>query len=275
MLPSAKHPHPADSALFRLQQTWRRLALLTLLAVLAGFGGLAAAREIEFATRWLGLAAPTAGYSLAFLKRNLARNRAAAAASIYPDLGAGTLVTLLRGILLAAVGGFLFSPRPHGPLAWAPAILFTAAMLLDFLDGYLARQSGRQSKLGEAFDLALDSLGMLIGSALAVWYRVLPWPFLTIGFAGLLFQLGRWAQRRSGREVRELPPSRSRRPIAGLMMGFLSAMLWPIVGPPVTTLAGLFFLAPLLASFARDWLVISGLVDPASAVYPRRPRKSS
>jgi len=110
---------------------------------------------------------------------------------------------------------------------------------------------------------------MLIGSALAVWYQVLPWPFLTIGFAGYLFQLGRWAQRRSGREVRELTPSSSRRPIAGLMMGFLSAMLWPIVKPPATTLAGLFFLAPLLVSFARDWLVVSGVVDPASEGYRR------
>jgi CDP-diacylglycerol--glycerol-3-phosphate 3-phosphatidyltransferase len=203
------------------------------------------------------------------LKRNLGRNRAAAAASIYPDLGAGTLATLLRGILLAAACGFLFSPRPPGSLAWAPAILFATAELLDYLDGYLARRSRRQTELGASFDLALDNLGMLIGSAVAVWYRVLPWPFLTIGFAGLLFQLGRWAQRRSGREVRELPPSRSRRPIAGLMMGFLSAMLWPIVGPPATTLAGLFFLAPFLASFARDWLVVSGLVDPTSEGYRR------
>jgi CDP-diacylglycerol--glycerol-3-phosphate 3-phosphatidyltransferase len=253
----------------RLQQTWRRLTLLTILALLAGFGGLAAAREIEFATRWLGLATLIAGFSLAFLKRNLSRNRAIAGGSPHADFGAGTLATLLRGLLLAAAAGFLFSPRPSGGLAWAPAILFATAELLDYLDGYLARQSGRQSELGEAFDLGLDNLGMLIGSALAVWYRVLPWPFLVIGFAGLLFQLGRWAQRRSGREVRELPPSRSRRPIAGLMMGFLSAMLWPIVGPPATTLAGLFFLAPFLASFARDWLVVSGLVDPTSEGYRR------
>lgn len=253
----------------RLLQTWRRLRLLTMVAVLAGFGGLAAVWELGPAIRWLGLAALTAGYSLSFLKRNLARSRATGAASIYPDLGAGMLVTSLRGILLAAVSGFLLSPRPPGGLAWAPAILFATAELLDYLDGYLARRSGRQTELGASFDLTLDNLGMLIGSALAVGYRVLPWPFLTIGLAGYLFQLGRWAQRRSGREVRELPPSRSRRPIAGLIMGFLSAMLWPIVGPPATTLAGLFFLAPLLVSFARDWLVVSGLVNSASGGYRR------
>jgi CDP-diacylglycerol--glycerol-3-phosphate 3-phosphatidyltransferase len=251
-----------------LQQTWRRLTLLANLAVLVGFGGLARVWELGPAIRWLFLAALAAGYSLAFLKRNLGRNRASAA-SPAADLGPGTTATLLRGLLLAAVCGFLFSPRPQGSLAWAPAILFTTAELLDYLDGYLARRSGRQTELGASFDLTLDNLGMLIGSALAVWYRVLPWPFLTVGFAGYLFQLGRWARSRSGREVRELPPSSSRRPIAGLMMGFLSAILWPIVKPPATTLAGLFFLAPLLVSFARDWLVISGLVNPASEGYRR------
>jgi len=255
--------------MIRLQQAWRRVALLAGVTLLAGFGGLAGSWGLGPAIRWLGLAGLTAGYSFAFLKRNLGRNREFEAATLYADLGPGTTATLLRGLLLAAVCGFLFSPRPTGLLAWAPTILFTSAELLDYLDGYLARRSRRQTELGASFDLVLDNLGMLIGSALAVWYQVLPWPFLTIGFAGYLFQLGRWARRRSGREVRELPPSRSRRPIAGLMMGFLSAMLWPIVKPPATTLAGLFFMAPLLISFARDWLVVSGLVDPASEGYRR------
>jgi CDP-diacylglycerol--glycerol-3-phosphate 3-phosphatidyltransferase len=263
VLPSAKHPHPADSALFRLQQTWRRLTLLAIVGLLAGFGGLAAAWEIDSATRWLGRATLIAGFSLAFLKRNLSRNWSSAAAPLHPDLGLATLATLLRGWLVAAVGGFLFSPRPSGGMAWIPAILFSAAMLLDILDGTLARRSGRQTELGQSFDLALDRLGVLIGSALAVWYRVLPWPFLTIGAAAYLFELGRWARRRAGLVVRDLPRSASRRPIAGLMMGFLSAMLSPIVDPPATTLAGVFFLAPFLAGFVRDWLVVSGLVDQA------------
>lgn len=245
------------------------MVLLAGVTLLAGFGGLAGGWGLGPAIRWLGVAGLTAGYSFAFLKRNLGRNREFEAATLYADLGPGTLATVLRGVLLAAVCGFLFSPRPQGSLAWAPTILFTTAELLDYLDGYLARRSGRQTELGASFDLSLDNLGMLIGSALAVWYQVLPWPFLTIGLAGYLFQFGRWARRRYGREVRELPPSSSRRPIAGLMMGFLSAMLWPIVKPPATTLAGLFFLAPLLASFARDWLVVSGLANPASEGYRR------
>lgn len=204
------------------------------------------------------------------MRRNLGRNRSAAQGHrLCPNLGAGTATTFTRGLLLASVGGFLFSVRPPGVLAWAPALLFTTAELLDYLDGYLARRTGHLTLLGESFDIELDRLGMLVGSALAVWYRTLPWPFLLIGLASYLFQLGKWALRRTGRPVRELPRSVSRRPIAGLMMGFLSAMLWPIVKPPGTTLAGLFFIGPFLASFARDWLVVSGAVDPSAPVYQR------
>lgn len=268
VLPSSEHPGLANPAMAHLQRTWRRLGLLTMLVVLAGFGGLARGWALGPALRWLGLAGLTAGYSLAFLKRDLGRNRAAAAGSIYPDLGAGTLATLLRGILLAAVSGFLFSPRPPDGLAWIPAILFTAAMVLDILDGVLARRSGRQTELGESFDLALDRLGVLIGSALAVGYRVLPWPFLSIGLAGYLFEFGRWARRRAGREIRELPLRFSRRPMAGVMMGFLSAVLWPIVGPPATTLAGVLILVPFMAGFVRDWQAVSGRLDRASMRKP-------
>ena len=252
-----------------LQQAWRRLALLAGVAVLAGFWGLAAVWKLGPAIRWLGLAGLTAGYSMAFVKRNLGRNRSASSPALFGDLGPGTLTTLMRGLLLAGVGGFLFSARPSGGLAWVPTVLFTTAELLDYLDGYLARETRQPTQLGEAFDLELDNLGMLIGSSLAVWYGSLPGRFLSIGLAGYLFRFGRWARQRAGRPVRELPPSRSRRPIAGLTMGFLSAVLWPIVRPPATTLAGIFFLAPLLTSFARDWLAVSGRLDPNGPAYRR------
>ena len=70
-----------------------------------------------------------------------------------------------------------------------------------------------------------------------------------------------------GAEPRPLPESVSRRPIAGLTMAFASAVLWPIVIPPVAALAGVLFAVPFAASFGRDWLVVSGVLDPASPRY--------
>lgn len=44
-------------------------------------------------------------------------------------------------------------------------------------------------------------------------------------------------------------------------------MLWPIMTPAVGNLAGAMFALPFAASFTRDWLVVSGAVDPKSPGY--------
>jgi CDP-diacylglycerol--glycerol-3-phosphate 3-phosphatidyltransferase len=108
---------------------------------------------------------------------------------------------------------------------------------------------------------------MLIAVGLAVWYGTLPLWFLPFGLARYAYILSVWLFKRMEREPAELPASVSRRPIAGLSMGFLTVMLWPIVGPPETTLAALIFILPFLASFGRDWLVVLGILDPHSALY--------
>ncbi|MGH2619576.1 MAG: CDP-alcohol phosphatidyltransferase family protein, partial [Anaerolineales bacterium] len=190
-----------DPALVRLHATWRNLAGLTIVALLSGFLLLQGTWGQEPARRWTALAVLASGYQLGFLRRNLAKNRRPEGGPRLSNLGAGTAVTALRGLLLAGVGGFLFSARPPGGVAWVPTVLFTTAELLDYLDGYLARKARRLTQLGEAFDLELDNLGMLIGSGLAVWYGSLPGPFLLIGLAGYLFRFGRGARQRAGRPV--------------------------------------------------------------------------
>lgn len=245
------------------------LALVTASLLLLGYVGLRAQWAPTYAARWLGLAAAVSIYELGVLFRRLPLNRRPGDQQLLHELGLGTLATFFRGLMLSGAAGFVFLPRPPGLLAWAPMILFTLAELLDYVDGYLARKTDHMTRLGESLDLEFDNLGMLIGSGLAVWYRVLPWPYLIIGAAGYLFRLGVWVRRRSSKPARELHASTSRRPIAGLMMGYLSVMLWPIVEPPATTLAGLFFLVPFLASFTRDWLMVSGAIEPHGERYVR------
>ncbi len=97
---------------------------------------------------------------------------------------------------------------------------------------------------------------------LPVWY-------LIIGLSRYAFLFGIWILRRRGRTLSALPPSGSRRPIAGLTMGFTSAVLWPILPPAVTHIAALVFAFPISFSFIRDWLVVSGTVDPQSSTYLR------
>ena len=245
------------------------LALVTASFLLFGYVGLRSQWAPPFSMRWLGLAAVVSIYELAVLFRRLPLNRRHGEQELLRELGPGTLATTFRGLMLSGAAGFVFLPRPPGFLAWAPMILFTFGQLLDYVDGYLARKTDHVTRLGESLDLDLDSLAMLIGAGLAVWYRVLPWPYLIIGAASYLFRLGVWIREWASKPVLKLHASTSRRPIAGLMMGYLSVMLWPIVEQPATTLAGLFFLAPFLASFMRDWLVVSGAVDPHGEHYAR------
>jgi CDP-diacylglycerol--glycerol-3-phosphate 3-phosphatidyltransferase len=195
------------------------------------------------------------------------RHRRQEGTPLFPAFGYGTWLSLARGLLIAMAAGFLAEPVTPDGHSWTPAVLFAAAVLADCLDGYLARVEGKATLLGADLDMELDALGMLIGVALAISRGNLSWVYALIGLARYAFVFGIWARRRAHLPVHPLTPSSTRRLVAGLTMGFLSVMLWPVVRPPATTLAGALFLAPFLVSFLRDWLVVSGVIDPASARY--------
>ncbi len=75
-------------------------------------------------------------------------------------------ITILR-ILLIPVFIWLYSnPTPERSL-WA-AIVFGAAALTDFLDGYLARKSGQITNLGKLLDPVADKLLVATGLILLV-----------------------------------------------------------------------------------------------------------
>lgn len=257
-----------------LRRTWFRLALISVAMLLIAYAMLRTGWNPQSASRWITLAALIAIYQLWVLWSGIDTNHRPGEATVLSSLGAGTLATATRGLLLSMTAGFLFSPRPTGGLAWAPMVLFTSAITLDYMDGHLARRSNHVTVLGQRYDLELDSLGILIGSLLAIWYQVLPWFFIIFGLASYLFRFGLWMRERTGSHNHALPESRSRRPIAGLTMGYLSAMLWPIVDPLAGMLAGLLFLVPFGASFSRDWLVVSGALDPNNARYQAARRSA-
>ncbi len=214
------------------------------------------------------LAAAALAFVLITLWRNLPQNHLPDK-DLFPGLGPANWVTILRADLLALLAGFVVLPRPAGALAWTPAILYTVAIAADLLDGALARLTRRVTVLGATLDMAFDGLGMLIAVALAVRYGQLPWPYLLVGLARYLFVAGLWWLARQGRPTYALTPSTIRRIAAGLQMAFISVILWPLFGPPATFVAGACFGAPFLAGFTRDWLVVSGAVDPAAAGYRR------
>jgi CDP-diacylglycerol--glycerol-3-phosphate 3-phosphatidyltransferase len=258
-----------ERSLTLLKNQWLILAVLTILSTLAGAVTFNFLWSSETALRWVGIAGLVLAYQFAFTHQRLNMNHRLGEIDLLPSLGLGTLLTMLRGAFIAWTAGFLFSPPPELPLAWAPAVLYTSALVLDLFDGYAARVGSQSTYLGNELDNEFDALGLLVAISLAVWYGTLPVWFLPIGAARYGFSYGIWLRQRRGLPVLGLPPSTSRRPIAGLTMGFTSAMLWPIVSPPGSTLAGLVFLVPFTASFTRDWLVVSGSLDPQDSRYQK------
>lgn len=242
-----------------LRRRWLGYALGCLALCLAGYAGLRQTWGASYALRWLLLAAPVMGYLLAVLWRGLPYNHRLGESQLLPGLGSANHATLLRGLLLAALTGFLFSPRPSG-LAWLPGLLYTLAVAIDNLDGYLARRTHRSTRLGEMLDMSFDGLGVLVAALLAIQYRQLPLWYLSAALARYIFLALLWVLRRLGRPTYDLPPSVSRRGFAGLQMGFLAVMLWPIFTPPGTFTAAVWFALPFLAGFVRDGAIASGVL---------------
>lgn len=257
---------PSDP-LRSLQREWLVVAAVWGVVWLLGYAWL---RPVwPLAERWLLLSGLLLAYGLWVLRRHLDSNHPPDSAELLPSLGPGNALTLVRGLCIGLIGGFLFGPWPMGTLAWIIVGLYTLVDIADYFDGYLARRANHVTALGSRLDMEFDGLGTLVVILLAVSFGQLPWWYLTIGLARYLFVVGLWWRQRRGRSIYELTPSVHRRVFAGFQMGFLSVVLWPIVPAAMTTVAGTIFAAATGAGFLRDWLVVSGRIDPNAAAYQR------
>lgn len=254
----------------------RRLARETALAGVGyalatglAYGVLRRAWEPASAARWVSLGLVALTYLFGTLYRRLGDNHPPGEEALYRGLGLANHVSLLRGLLLAWLAGFIFSPRPTGWLGWVPGVLYTTAILIDYGDGILARVTHHTSALGQALDTELDALGILIAPALGIWWGQLPAVYGLVAVAYYAFTLGKWLRARQNKPLHPLPPGAIRRPMAGIQMGFISAVLWPLLHPPLTTIAAIPVMIPFVLGFARDWLAVSGRVDANSGAYRR------
>ncbi len=251
----------------RLRREWMLAAAVGGLALGATALWLGRVWSPLLAARWLLPASAVALFELWLVRRYLGDHTKPDRGEPLAALGAGNAVTLLRGLAVAMMSGFLATPLPDGPLAWLPAALCAGGALLDVFDGYAARLAGTASRLGEILDVEFDALTVLLVSALAVRYGNLPWWFVPLGAARYAFMWGLARRTGLGKPVRPLTPSAQRRVTAGAYMAFLSTMLVPVVNPPGTYVAAVVFATPYAVLFLRDWLVVSAAINPASAAY--------
>jgi phosphatidylglycerophosphate synthase len=176
----------------------------------------------------------------------------------YRDFGWPNVVTLARTALATLVAGYaaevsMWSLPPSSHLAWTFTLIAATAVLLDGLDGYLARRFGPRSDFGARFDMESDALLLMILSVLVIVLDKVGYWALLIGGIRYAFvaaaRLWSWIDR-------ELPDSMRRKTVCVIQGASLIALISPVVHGQLASMIAAGALATLVWSFAVDlaWL---------------------
>ncbi|MCV0394788.1 MAG: CDP-alcohol phosphatidyltransferase family protein [Rhizobiaceae bacterium] len=170
----------------------------------------------------------------------------------FPDFGPANRVTLGRAALACLLATLVVMEAMAIPLL---AFLATVIILmLDGVDGWIARRTGTVSRFGARFDMEVDALLVLILSAAA-------WLDGKAGIWVLLLGLMRYAFVLAGAVwpalAADLPPSGRRKFVCVVQICILAALLLPQVTQPLSAWLALAALIALAWSFAVDvaWLL--------------------
>ena len=170
----------------------------------------------------------------------------------FARFGAANQITTLRAMLVALVAGLVGEPqRPAIAVAAVAASL--GVVLLDGVDGRLARQQQIASPFGARFDMEIDALLILALSVLA-WRHDKAGAWVV---ASGLMRYGFVAAGAAAPWVRAaLEPSRRRQTICVIQIAALTLVMLPAIQPPLSTLLAAAALAALSYSFLIDtvWL---------------------
>lgn len=163
--------------------------------------------------------------------------------------GLANTVTLLRAALTALLLGIAYETATAEVL-WFCVIVATIALVLDGVDGWLARRRHETSSFGARFDMETDA-------ALMVVLSVLVWLFDRAGAWILLAGALRYVFIGVPRLRRPLPASTRHKAACVVQLIALVVALGPIIPPPLAAAAAAAGLAVLVVSFALDvvWLL--------------------
>lgn len=175
-----------------------------------------------------------------------------------PGVGWANRITLARSALAVPVLTLAIWPNPpDSRTAWWIIGVSTAIMLLDGLDGRVARRTGTESAFGARFDMELDA-ALIMALAVLVWRdgRVGTWVLL-MGLMRYAFVAASWIWPAL---AAELPPSMRRKVVCVVQGIVLLVALGPIIPRPLATGAAALGLVALTYSFAVDvrWALAAG-----------------
>ena len=219
---------------------------------LAGLGGALALLGLLVSTSDLGPLGALVGVGLAFSLTSALTYGLDAAGSA--RLGPADRVTLLRAVLVIAVAALVAQSLVVAISTSVLVALSSVALLLDAVDGKVARSTGTESAFGARFDMEIDALLILVLSILvAAEYGL--W-VLSLGIAHYLLLAARttvaWMRA-------PLPPRHWCKVVAALQGIVLTAAAAGVLPTPATLVVLVAAGALLAESFGREvgqlWLL--------------------
>lgn len=170
----------------------------------------------------------------------------------FETFGSANVVTTVRLALVSLVAGLILAPVTQ-VASWAAALVSLVAVVLDGVDGWLARRSGLASAFGARFDMETDAFLILVLAVLAWQHeRAGVWVVLA-GALRYLFVAAGYAWHWMNAD---LPPSLRRKAVCVVQIGGLCAVVSPVLAAPVAMVIAAATLAALTWSFGVDvlWL---------------------
>lgn len=180
------------------------------------------------------------------------------------EIGWANLITIFRGGCIAIMSGYLFANYTI-----YVSIVYIFIIVLDLVDGYVARKTNTCSHFGMMIDIECDAMGMLIAIILLLHYEILPTCYILVGLLRYLFVIHTYLWKKRNKQIYELPPSNYRRFIAGLHMIFIAIALLPYFSQELLHSVSYVFLIPFSVTFIRDWLCVLGKINLESNIYKK------
>jgi len=175
--------------------------------------------------------------------------------------GQANVVTTVRSSLVGVISGIVvasfFAPVP----IWIVLALVVPALLLDAVDGWVARRTDSASELGARYDMEVDAFLLLVLSAyvsqaLGIWV-------LSIGLMRYAFVVAGWIFPWLRRQL----PFRYWRKVVTAVQGIALSIAITSVLPVFNAVCVAIALALLAESFGRDtlWLVTQRVAESRRA----------
>lgn len=185
-----------------------------------------------------------------FLPQHLPLNR----------FGAANCVTLLRAGIAALLAGWIGRSELASDQSWFVAGLAAFALLLDGIDGWLARRYGTASRFGARFDMEVDAFTILVLAVLVCQTgKAGGWVLLSGAMRYGFVAFGRalpWLNR-------PLPPRKRRQTVCVIQIIVLTVCLTPPFVAPWATMLAALALGLLTLSFAIDVVWLARQTTPA------------